>query len=112
MDFTDLFNGLELQNNFPLDDYVCPEAFFKAYAFVNNRHRHLTLQAQSSPLQFSGQHHLIDRLKQPGTKFTMHLYSGINHYPADFVLRHLGVLASWRESMFFEVERLLSEQAV
>ena len=73
-----MLDGLELQQDFTVDDQIGAEAFAQRDALVLDRNRYLALNAQPALCQLVREGKLVDLLQQPWTQCAMYRQRAID----------------------------------
>ena len=77
MDRGDLIDRLQLDEDFPLDHQVGPEALADGNVLVDDWDGDLAADVKPAILKIIGQDGLVDRLQQAGAEPRMHLDRGV-----------------------------------
>jgi hypothetical protein len=81
-------DGLQFQNDQPLDQNVRAESLVELNVVVNDGNRDLPLDVQTSLSQFVSQRDLVDGFQQTGTERFMDLEGAVHDDLSEFVFGH------------------------
>jgi len=88
MNGCDVFDGLEFEQHFVVDDQIAAKAFVKFEVVVNNRDADLRRNLEPTLSQLVSQHFFVNRLKQTRAKSSMNLKAGIDDRLRNFIFGH------------------------